>query len=209
MDTEKVLAALAQLDPYNDNHWTTDGMPRMDAVEAFLGVDIVRAQVTEAAPTLTRETAIDAAEKAAAVIHEAKAVAAAAEAPVAPVVEEEPEPEESPVPEELSLREMEEMDWDEVKKSESLLMRFHECIGRDMASLRQDEAEIREEMDELSEKSDRVVHALEEINKDEEKNLINNFVTRQAEIREEQAEQQEKANAILRSLGLEPVEKRA
>ncbi len=49
--------ALSSLDPANDEHWTADGLPRMDAVQALVGSsDITREDVTNAAPDLTRET---------------------------------------------------------------------------------------------------------------------------------------------------------
>lgn len=56
-DKEQILAALAQLDPLDDDHWTSDGAPRIDAVEKILGSDVSRKEVVEAAPKLTRETA--------------------------------------------------------------------------------------------------------------------------------------------------------
>lgn len=56
-DKEQILAALAQLDPLDDDHWTSDGAPRIDAVEKILGGDVSRKEVVEAAPKLTRETA--------------------------------------------------------------------------------------------------------------------------------------------------------
>jgi len=50
--------ALDQLDPANDEHWTADGLPRMDALVAILGdATITRAAVTAAAPGLNRTTA--------------------------------------------------------------------------------------------------------------------------------------------------------
>ena len=51
---EDILAAVAQLDPANDEHWTTDGQPRLDAVEVLLGSDVNRKSVTNAAPEFNR-----------------------------------------------------------------------------------------------------------------------------------------------------------
>lgn len=52
-----ILQALSRLDPDNDEHWTTDGSPRMSAVGALIDSDTVtRADVTNAAPSFTRET---------------------------------------------------------------------------------------------------------------------------------------------------------
>lgn len=53
-----IAAALSKLDPSDDEHWTADGKPKMLALEAFFGrSDITRAQVEQAAPGYTRETA--------------------------------------------------------------------------------------------------------------------------------------------------------
>lgn len=58
--TTKIQEALKQLDPANDDHWTADGLPRMDAVEKLVGSsDITREDVTNAAPDFTRDTARD------------------------------------------------------------------------------------------------------------------------------------------------------
>ena len=53
---EMITAALAQLDHTNHAHWTAEGKPRMDAVEAFVGSDTVtRKDVDRVAPNLVRE----------------------------------------------------------------------------------------------------------------------------------------------------------
>lgn len=50
--------ALATLDPAVDEHWTADGLPRMDVIAELTGDNtIARAHVTSEAPQLTRETA--------------------------------------------------------------------------------------------------------------------------------------------------------
>lgn len=52
----KVLEALGKMDPMNDNHWTSDGMPRIDTVK-FLAGDptLTREMVTAEAPDFTRQ----------------------------------------------------------------------------------------------------------------------------------------------------------
>ena len=52
----KVLKALGKMDPMNDNHWTSDGMPRIDTVK-FLAGDptLTREMVTAEAPDFTRQ----------------------------------------------------------------------------------------------------------------------------------------------------------
>ncbi len=54
--------ALAGLDPKNDEHWTSDGAPRLDHLSGIVGEKVKRDQVLAAAPTLTREAAAEAAE---------------------------------------------------------------------------------------------------------------------------------------------------
>jgi len=55
-----IVEALNTLDPKNDDQWTADGLPRMDVVEGLVGdKSITRADVTNAAPDFTRETAAD------------------------------------------------------------------------------------------------------------------------------------------------------
>lgn len=52
-----LLTALAQLDPSNDEQWTAEGYPRVDVVSRLVGVEVSRRQITEANPTLMRNTA--------------------------------------------------------------------------------------------------------------------------------------------------------
>lgn len=52
-----VAAAVAQLDPENDDHWTQNGEPKVDAVEAIVGGKVSRADIEAAAPDAKRPTA--------------------------------------------------------------------------------------------------------------------------------------------------------
>lgn len=54
---EEILEAVRALDPHNDEHWTADGLPRLDAVENLLGGDVNRKAVTNAAPDYSRSVA--------------------------------------------------------------------------------------------------------------------------------------------------------
>lgn len=55
---ENITLALKKLDPTNDDHWTSDGAPRMDAVHAVAEDEsITRKQVTDAWPEFNREVA--------------------------------------------------------------------------------------------------------------------------------------------------------
>ncbi len=50
--------AIAKLDPEDEDHWTADGLPRMDVLVEFTGDrSITRAQVSGLSPELTRDTA--------------------------------------------------------------------------------------------------------------------------------------------------------
>lgn len=57
--TEKIIEALKALDTTNDNHWTTDGLPRLETVK-FNAADqsITREQVNQAAPGFTRSNPV-------------------------------------------------------------------------------------------------------------------------------------------------------
>lgn len=55
--SQAILQALAQLDTTNEDHWTSDGLPRMDAVMQLAGTtSLTRDQVTLAAPRFTRSS---------------------------------------------------------------------------------------------------------------------------------------------------------
>ena len=49
-----IKAALESLDAGNDDHWTSDGLPRVDVVEELVGSDVTRADLKKAAPEFTR-----------------------------------------------------------------------------------------------------------------------------------------------------------
>lgn len=62
----KITEALSKLDPNNDNHWTQDGLPRLDTVKILAGnPSLTREAVTAAAPNFNRQTAQAAAQGAA------------------------------------------------------------------------------------------------------------------------------------------------
>ena len=56
-ETDDIKAALLGLSPDNDEHWTADGLPRLDAVENLLGASVTRKQLTNAAPDFNRAMA--------------------------------------------------------------------------------------------------------------------------------------------------------
>lgn len=51
---EKILAALATLSAENADHWTGDGLPRLDVLNKIVGSPVTRQQVTEAAPGFSK-----------------------------------------------------------------------------------------------------------------------------------------------------------
>lgn len=54
----KISDALSKLDPTNDNHWTQDGLPRLDTIKILAGdPSLSREAVTAAAPDFNREAA--------------------------------------------------------------------------------------------------------------------------------------------------------
>lgn len=49
-----LLEALAKLDPTNEDHWTADGLPRIDPLSEMVGIAVQRQSVTAVAPEFTR-----------------------------------------------------------------------------------------------------------------------------------------------------------
>lgn len=55
----KILEALGKLDTANDNHWTADGLPRIETVRMLSGdQSITREQITAEAPDFSRSFAV-------------------------------------------------------------------------------------------------------------------------------------------------------
>lgn len=56
----RLQSALEQLDHGNDDHWTKNGAPRIDAVEKFFGgAGITRKDIQRIAPKLVREQSVE------------------------------------------------------------------------------------------------------------------------------------------------------
>lgn len=53
---DKIKEALAKLDVNNDDHWTGDGLPRLDVMKDLLGEAVTRADVTSAVKGFSRKT---------------------------------------------------------------------------------------------------------------------------------------------------------
>ena len=58
MDAEAIRRALRQLDASKDDHWTTDGQPRVDIVGQLLGAPISRDAITAVAPDFSRTATV-------------------------------------------------------------------------------------------------------------------------------------------------------
>lgn len=56
-DIEKIKAALAQLDPLDDDQWTADGAPKVETVSGLVGEAVKRQDIVNAAPDFNREKA--------------------------------------------------------------------------------------------------------------------------------------------------------
>jgi hypothetical protein len=52
--------AVARLDPANDDHFTIDGLPRVDVISEILGTSVTRQQITDALPQFVRASEVDA-----------------------------------------------------------------------------------------------------------------------------------------------------
>lgn len=50
-----IREALSSLDSLNDEHWTSDGLPKIDAVKELLGRPVARQEIIDAAPKFTRQ----------------------------------------------------------------------------------------------------------------------------------------------------------
>lgn len=54
----KIMEALGKLDPANENHWTAEGLPRIDTVKFLAGdQSLTREEIQKAAPEFCREFA--------------------------------------------------------------------------------------------------------------------------------------------------------
>ena len=53
-DPEVIRLALSELDSANDDHWTTQGLPRVEVVSKAVGAEVSRQDITDAAPKFVR-----------------------------------------------------------------------------------------------------------------------------------------------------------
>lgn len=52
--SNRISDVLTKLDPANDDHWTMDGLPQLEAVGNLAGFKVTRKQITDARPGFTR-----------------------------------------------------------------------------------------------------------------------------------------------------------
>ena len=53
--SEALIKALEEMDPLDDEQWTTDGSPKIDVLKEATGEDVTRQMVLDAAPQFSRE----------------------------------------------------------------------------------------------------------------------------------------------------------
>ena len=53
-----IREALSQLDTLDDDLWTSEGYPKIDAVKELLGRSVTRQEIVEAAPQFSRSNPI-------------------------------------------------------------------------------------------------------------------------------------------------------
>lgn len=58
MEKQKLIEALKKLDSANDNHWTTDGKPKVDTVKFLAGGTVTREDIDAVAPDFTRDNRV-------------------------------------------------------------------------------------------------------------------------------------------------------
>lgn len=56
--SDKIKAALAALDPAKDEHWTSDGLPRLDVLKEILQMEVSRADIQAVSKTFSRKNLI-------------------------------------------------------------------------------------------------------------------------------------------------------
>lgn len=56
--SDNIRAALSKLTPVNDDHWTAEGLPRLDVMKELLGVAVSRSDITAAAKEFTRKNPV-------------------------------------------------------------------------------------------------------------------------------------------------------
>lgn len=180
---QKILDALLKLDINNDDHWTADGLPRMDAIEMIVGSkDITRQQVTAAKPGFSRAVAA-AAQATQAQGGQGSTEPAAQTAPAAAQVPSTTEPG-STTSEEEDESEVDNTDEPDVAEARHRLREAQE----ELAGLDQARAEVKRLYAEKSAEVDKLTDALEAlVGKETVGDAIQGYLARQRQNLEERA----------------------
>ncbi len=138
MSINTILDALGKLDPSNDNHWTADGLPKVETVRLYAGSQSIgREEITAANPTFNRAVAAQAA---------LPAEGAEPEAPAETVVTEQGEPEapleflQALATDEKFVAELEGLS--EVQRMQSVLQKMYEERERMNSKIREMEEKL-------------------------------------------------------------------
>lgn len=176
-----IKAALSQLDKNNDDHWTTNGLPRLDVLKDLTGdKSVTRKMVTDADPSFTRETM--------------PGTAGTPEAEVAVEVDSPPDQDadisEEPA-ETSSGKYVLEMDTQEVFSSEQNMLAFQSEAATVCTELQREKAALEVKITRLSKATAMVTTQLQRLNNarpNSDTQVIRDYLAQQAKVREERAE---------------------
>ena len=181
---QKILDALLKLDINNDDHWTADGLPRMDAIELIVGSkDITRQQVTAAKPGFSRAVA------AASQVTQAQGAQGSTE----PASQTAPAAAQAPSTNALVITtsekedkiEVDNTDEPDVAEARTQLLEAQEAL----AKLDQERAEVKRLYDEKSAEVDKLTDALEAlVGKETVGDAIQGYLARQRQNLQERAD---------------------
>lgn len=183
--TMTIQEALQALDPQNDEHWTSDGSPRMDTLQELTGDEsLTRKQVREIAPTFTRETAGQTPPEDPGVSPETEQGATAAP----PTQDDEDEQETPPVDEDDDRPEEGAEDDEAALAEEDDLTRELEEAEAELAEREAELAERRKEIDQVRARRDELVERRDRAKTPHDDTVERmNFIRRQAQLRAERA----------------------
>jgi len=155
----EIREALGRMDPADDSQWTADGLPRVDVVNELCGEAHNRVDVTNAAPTFTRETLIELHRQRASeqpeeveeVVDEVEEEEQGEEEELPPVIE--PAVDEGPLPTDLpSLDEVMKMQRADVLASYPLTIRCKEAVSERINDKLREKSAIENELKQLNAK---------------------------------------------------------
>lgn len=124
--------AIEKLDPDNDEHWTQQGLPKLEPLVEMLGKPVTRKEVEQVAPDANRDEARELKELMGDMAEEEPEVQVQAEKPEEPVKPEEPmHPAHSDgvVPEPMSEEEKQQLINDQVKALQEAIDKWSEFVS--------------------------------------------------------------------------------